>query len=254
LNFIYKSGQKISELTIKSSIHTDSFSMQAIITALNEEQGIGLTISELTRFLKAIKILVVDGKSVDCTVAVARNLGADVVYQDGIGKGDALAKGIQCLHPTAEYVLITDADYTYPVDSVPKMLQILKDYPNIGMVCGNRFAGNTDTVAFHDLLSFGNKIIAFMHNLLNGVNLKDPLTGLRVVRADILRNWRVQSKGFDIEVELNHYVEIMGYDIMEIPIQYRPRVGQKKLKISDGATILKRILLEAARSKSLGSK
>ena len=42
----------------------------------------------------------------------------------------------------------------------------------------------------------------------------------------------MKSKGFDIEVELNHRVEREGFGIVEVPIQYRVRLGEKKLKIS----------------------
>jgi hypothetical protein len=80
--------------------------------------------------------------------------------------------------------------------------------------------------------------------MLNGVALRDPLTGLRVIRAEILKDWSVKSKGFDVEVELNHQVERKGFEIIEVPIKYRQRLGEKKLKIKHGATILKRILLE----------
>ena len=220
-------------------------STQVIIAALNEEHGIGHTIAELTQFLDHSKILVVDGNSHDRTVQVAKNLGAEIAYQDGAGKGNALAKGIAYLDPAIDYVVITDADYTYPAEYVPEMIQILEDNPRVGMVCGNRFNGNTDTAAFHSVYSFGNKLIAIAHNMFNGIKLQDPLTGLRVVRAELLRNWQVKSKGFDIEVELNHYMERSGYTTVEIPIQYRQRLGEKKLKISDGASILKRIMLEA---------
>jgi len=231
---------------LKTKSKIDFSDTQIIITALNEERGIELTLTELNQKFESVKIIVVDGNSVDKTVEVAKCLGAIIAFQDGIGKGDALAKGIQCLDASTEYVIITDADFTYPIDSLPKMIQILKENQKIGMVCGNRFGGNTNTEAFHGLLSFGNKFIALTHNILNGVALQDPLTGLRVVRADILRTWQIQSKGFDIEVELNHYVERMGYATKEVPIQYRPRIGEKKLKITDGATILKRILMETA--------
>ena len=74
--------------------------------------------------------------------------------------------------------------------------------------------------------------------------MADPLTGLRVVRAEILRNWKVKSKGFDIEVELNHRVEREGFGIVEVPIQYRERLGEKKLRVKHGAEILRRIMLE----------
>jgi hypothetical protein len=98
------------------------------------------------------------------------------------------------------------------------------------------------------LFYFGNKLLSLSHSLLNGVNLQDPLTGLRAIRAEILKEWQVRSKGFDIEVELNSEVERRSFGIVEVPIRYRMRLGEKKLKVSDGATILKRILLESARN------
>jgi hypothetical protein len=54
----------------------------------------------------------------------------------------------------------------------------------------------------------------------------------------------VKSKGFDIEVELNSKVERRDFGIVEVPIRYRKRLGEKKLKLSDGASIFKRILLD----------
>jgi len=125
------------------------------------------------------------------------------------------------------------------------MIRILDENPDVGMVCGNRFNGHIDKKAMRDAFYFGNRLIAFTHNLLNGVPLKDPLTGLRIVRSEILRDWQVKSKGFDIEVELNHHVERKGFTIKEIDIEYRQRLGEKKLGIKHGAEIFKRIMLEA---------
>jgi hypothetical protein len=90
----------------------------------------------------------------------------------------------------------------------------------------------------------GNKLLAICHNLLNGINLHDPLTGLRVIRAEILRSLQLKSEGFDIEVELNNLVKKKGYKTVEVPIQYRQRLGEKKLKMKHGSTILKRIMTE----------
>jgi hypothetical protein len=71
-----------------------------------------------------------------------------------------------------------------------------------------------------------------------------------VVRSKILRNWQLKSKGFDVEVELNHHVEREGFGIVEIPINYRERLGQKKLGIKNGAEIFKRIMLEFVNENS----
>ena len=219
-------------------------STQVIIAALNEEEGIGLTIAELKANLDRPRVLVVDGRSTDRTVEVAKNTGADVVFQDGLGKGDAIAKAIKYVDLAVDYVVITDADYTYPAEHVPEMIRILEENPDVGMVCGNRFSGYLDLKGLNGFFYLGNRFIAFTHNFLNGVWLADPLTGLRVVRAGILRHWKVKSKGFDVEVELNHHVVREGFGIVEVPIQYRERLGEKKLGVKNGAEILKRIILE----------
>ncbi|MEM2129451.1 MAG: hypothetical protein QXZ70_02510, partial [Candidatus Bathyarchaeia archaeon] len=132
-----------------------------------------------------------------------------------------------------------------PAEFLPEMIRILDENPHVGMVCGNRFNSHFHLKSMRNMYYLGNRLLAFTHNLFNGVNMRDPLTGLRVVRSEILRNWTPKSEGFDIEVELNHHVERQGYGIMEIPIYYRPRLGEKKLKLKHGLTILKRILAES---------
>ena len=84
-------------------------STQVIIAALNEEEGVGSTIAELRANLDHPQVLVVDGRSTDRTVEIAKNMGADILFQDGLGKGDALAKAIENSDLSADYVIITDA-------------------------------------------------------------------------------------------------------------------------------------------------
>jgi len=220
-------------------------SILVVMAALDEESGIGPTIEELRQHLDKPSILVIDGKSMDQTIDVAKRLGADVLIQEGKGKGNAIACAIERIDTDVDYVVFTDADYTYPAAFLPKMIEFLEENPQVGMVCGNRFNSHLQLSAMHNAFIFGNRILAFTHNLLNGVALQDPLTGLRVVRAKIIRNWKPKSDNFDIEVELNHYVERQGYGIVEVEIPYRDRIGQKKLRFSHGITILKRILLES---------
>ena len=201
----------MADVTLNDASEWGNSSTQVIIAALNEEEGIGLTIAELKEYLGLTKILVVDGNSTDKTAEVAKDLGAEIVFQDGRGKGDAFAKGIRNLDKKIDYVILTDADFTYPASSIPRMIQILDRNPSIGMVCGNRFNENLTSDALYNVFHFGNRLIAFTHNFLNGVQLTDPLTGLRVLRAEILRDWQVKSKGFDLEVELKSSVREKGF-------------------------------------------
>lgn len=218
-------------------------SVLVLVSALDEESGIRLTLSEIKQYLPESKLIVIDGNSVDKTVNVAKNYGADILFQKGKGKGDAIACGIESIKCNIDYIVFTDADYTYPAKYIPNMIKILNDNPNVGMVCGNRFNSQLD-VASMKYFYFGNKLIAHMHNALNGVSLNDPLTGLRAMRWDVLKEWKPISNGFDIEVELNRYIEKKGYDIKEVEITYRERVGKKKLRARHALPIVKRIISE----------
>ena len=216
-----------------------------LIPTLNEKEGLGLTVLEVMQFLGSAYVLVVDGNSSDGTVDVAKRLGLDVVFQDGKGKGDAVAKAIKSLRVDPRYVVFIDADFTYPAEYIPRMIRVLEENPDMGMVCGDRFDKPFSMANVRSAYYIGNRFLAFVHFMVNGVSMRDPLTGLRVVRWEIIRDWRPRSKGFDVEAELNYFVERKGYKIREIPIHYRQRLGEKKLKLRHGFIILRRILAEA---------
>src|SRR3990170_3461865 len=142
----------------------------------------------------------------------------------------------------------TIADFTYPAKYVLEMIRILNENPRVGMVTGNRFNQSLNSSAMKNPFYAGNRLIAFTQRVLNGVDLEDPLTGLRVIRWEILKGWKPTSQGFDIEAEMNHRVERAGYQTIEIPVQYRARLGEKKLKLRHGFTIFRRIIAESLKS------
>jgi dolichol-phosphate mannosyltransferase len=221
-----------------------------LIAALNEEEGIGLTLSELKKLPGDPYLLVVDGNSSDGTIEVAKDLKAEIIVQEReSGKGAAISQGLEYLRKLGldcEYLALTDADYTYPAEHVPSMVDVLRKDKSVGMVVGDRFDRAHDfRRSIPGVFYYGNRLLALSHSILNGVDLHDPLSGLRVVRWDLLSNWRPRSKSFDIEVELNHRVLKLGYGIVELPIQYRPRLGDKKLKAKHGLIILRRIMAES---------
>lgn len=220
--------------------------VSVVIATLNEEDGIGPTLRELQSVLGDPHLVVVDGNSVDRTIEIAKNMGADVLLQEGKGKGDAMFQGFRLLGSKVAFVVFTDADFTYPAEYVPGMVEILEQNPKVGMVIGNRFKGDSNIdKSVKNPYYLGNKLLAFAQQVMNGVKLGDPLSGLRVVRSEALEGWKPKSKGFDVEVEMNSIVERRGYKIVEVPIYYRSRLGEKKLKLRHGLGIMKRILVES---------
>jgi glycosyltransferase involved in cell wall biosynthesis len=227
-------------------VQGESSTFSVVIASLNEEEGIGPTLDEIQRFFRDPRIIVVDGNSHDRTLEIAKNMGADVILQKGTGKGSALFQGLQELPASVLYVVFIDGDFTYPAEYIPKMIEVLDQEPDVGMVIGDRFGGELNVQkSWTNPFYLGNRLIALAQHTLNGIKLSDPLSGLRVVRADALRDWTPKSKGFDVEAEINFVIERKGYQIVEIPISYRSRLGEKKLKLRHGFQILKRIVAES---------
>ena len=97
-----------------------------IVSSLNEEKGIVPTLMELDHFLVGCKLLVVDGNSTDLTVENASVLGASVIFQKGKGKGDAIRYALKYVENIFDYVVLIDADHTYPAKFLPAMIHILE--------------------------------------------------------------------------------------------------------------------------------
>ena len=238
-------GKRTAGFRMQTSI---SSSIVVLIAAFNEEDGIGPTIAEFKEVLQDPTYLIVDRTSNDKTVEIAKELGAEILFQKGRGKGNAISEGLSFIDGYPRYVVFTDADFTYPAKYVLEMIRILNENPRVGMVTGNRFNQSLNSSAMKNPFYAGNRLIAFTQRVLNGVDLEDPLTGLRVIRWEILKGWKPTSQGFDIEAEMNHRVKHAGYQTIEIPVQYRARLGEKKLKLRHGFTIFRRILAESLKS------
>jgi len=215
-----------------------------VVAAYNEEEGIVPTLCELKEVLNRPNLLVVDGNSSDRTLELAKDLGAGIVVQRGKGKGSAISQGLEQLKVGTLYVALTDADYTYPARHIKEMMYVLDVSPEVGMVLGDRFSKKYEKESDRNQFYVGNRILGFAQRVIHGVKLNDPYTGLRLIRYKLVQGWKPKSDGFDIEAELNHRIDRLGYKIVELPIKYRKRLGKKKLGFIHGLKILRRIVIE----------
>lgn len=222
-----------------------------IIPAYREASGIRAVVEEVRQSINPV-VLVINRPSDDSTGEEARRIGAVVVNQAGAGKGDAIRIGFDYVrenYPNARYIGLVDADCTYPAYPFVAMRRILDARPWVGMVVGQRENLENNGLK-SDAFAVGNHLLGGVHRALNRVALTDPLSGLRLFRAAAVRDWSPCSRGFDIECELNVHVGTdHGLGIEEIPIPYRSRVGEKKLRFRDGARILARMVALALRRR-----
>ena len=200
-----------------------------VIPTLNEVEAIGKVIDELKQYGYE-KILVVDGHSTDGTAEVATSNGVDLVEQLGTGKTGALATAVE--HVSTPYFLVMDGDLTYDPGSIERLLAHGGTYDE---VIGARTAGRENIPLIN---RFGNRLISWFFKILFGVHLSDVCSGMYLLKTSVARRLEFTTGGFDVEVEIAAQFANSG-KIADIPINYRKRIGQRKLStVGHGLTIL----------------
>jgi len=189
-----------------------------ILPVLNEEEAIGLVLKEL-KAEGYENILVVDGYSTDKTADIALEAGATVIKQHGKGKTGALMTAFK--HVRTPYLLVMDGDYTYSAKDIERFLPFRKEFDQI-------FGLRMDRENIGLLHRIGNWVINSVLNVLFGASLTDSCTGMYMIKTDVARRLEFRSRGFDVEVEAA-IQNITNGKVTEIPINYRSRIGKRKL-------------------------
>ena len=217
-----KNDEKAKEMKRKISI---------VIPALNERDGIDRTIqtipkAELEDMGYEVQVLVVDNGSTDGTGDLARRAGAEVILEPRLGYGRAYKTGFA--NAVGEIIATADADVTYPVEDVPKLVAILEQ-ENLDFLTTNRFASvRNGAMSFRNKL--GNRVLSSAVRLLFRLNMRDPESGMWVFRRDILDKLQLGSDIWPFSHELK--LEACYFNKCrwrEVPIHYRIRIGKTKL-------------------------
>lgn len=221
-----------------------------VLPALNEGRGIGsvldrIPVSEFERMGYRVNVWVLDGRSTDATVEVARSKGAKVMFQQGRGKGRAVSQAFKTIR--SDYVFMLDADNTYdPIDTL-RMMPLLEDGHDV--VMGSRLEGSIVDDAMTKRNMLGNKLISSAASVLYGHSVSDLCTGFWGFKGKVLHNLTIEAKGFELEAQLFSRCMRSKLVIGEVPISYGCRNGDPtKLKsFSSGARIFWTLFWERMR-------
>ncbi len=233
--------------------------VSVVIPALNEAKNLPYVFARLPHDID--QVILVDGGSVDDTVAVALQLRPDtvVVTQTRKGKGNALACGFaRC---TGDIVVMIDADGSTDPAEIPDFVQVLVDGADYAK--GSRFRPGGDSHDITRLRRFGNHGLngvvnilfrshfsdlcygynAFWRRALQAMDLPDITTP---APADGSKFW---GDGFEIETLINIRVAAHKLTIREVPsIEARRLHGVSNLNaFSDGRRVLRTIFAEFGR-------
>src|SRR4051794_26153384 len=147
--------------------------VSVVIPALNEARNLPYVLKEIPSYV--YEVILVDGGSVDETVAVAYETwpGIRVVQQSRAGKGNALAAGFAACR--GEYIVMMDADGSMDPTEMSRFIDALDagaDYAK-----GSRFitGGGSDDIT--PLRRWGNRMLNDLTNVLFGTPYSDLCYG-----------------------------------------------------------------------------
>lgn len=210
-----------------------------IIPAFNEEGGIEKTIAEVRKYLNQdYELIVVNDGSEDNTGQILQKITDIKVinHSRNCGYGAALKSGIK--KSQGDYILIIDADGTYPAVSIPELIGQIGDFD---MVVGARINAQSKIPFLRKPAKwFLNKLA----NYLTSTKIPDLNSGLRVIKKDVLTQFiRFLPDGFSFTTTITLALLTSGYQVKYVPIDYYKRIGKSKIKpIRDTLNFLQLII------------
>jgi len=204
--------------------------VSVVIPCLNEAEGIVAVVTEAQEALRAAglsgEVVVVDNASEDDSAELARAAGATIVLEPRRGYGSAYLAGLAAAR--GDYVVMVDADGTYPLDRLGEFVERLRG--GADMVLGSRFQGRIEPGAMPWPNRYlGNPFLTGMLNLLFRSGVSDAHCGLRAVRREVLPTLQLSATGMEFASEMVIKAGKRRMRIEEVPIGYRVRIGESKL-------------------------
>jgi len=199
-----------------------------VIPTMNEEASIGAVLDEVHGAMQAqdCEIITVDTNSRDRTNAIALAKGARVVSEPRPGYGRAYKTGFGASR--GRFIVTMDADLTYPANRIPDLLRpIMEDRADF--VSGNRLSGLSGA-AMSGMHRIGNEMLNRIFRLLFRYPIRDSQSGMWAFRRDLLPHLRLLHDGMAFSEEIKLETIRAGYRFLELPIDYRQRVGRRKIR------------------------
>jgi glycosyltransferase involved in cell wall biosynthesis len=202
-----------------------------LIPVYNEERAIADTVNRLQAICQRVpdfdfEIICVDDGSTDGSARILRELaGINVLaHAANLGYGAALRTGLDyCEH---EWVFITDADGTYPLEDLVRLLDGIRS--GLDMVVGSRGGTGIDG---HPVRRLARWMLRKMVHGLTGMMVPDLNSGMRVFRRSLYGEFRhLLPRGFSFTTTLTVASLYAGRKVRYIPVQYERRIGRSNIK------------------------
>ncbi len=213
-----------------------------MIPCYNESKTIGKVVEDFHRVLPDAVIYVYDNNSTDGTDEIAKKAGAVVRYEYQQGKGNVVRRMFQEIDANC-YILV-DGDDTYPAESAPEMVHLVKNH-NADMVVGDRLSSTYFTENKRPFHNLGNRLVRGMITKFFHGNIRDIMTGYRAFSYRFVKTFPILSCRFEIETEMSIHAIDKRLQIENVIIPYRDRPEGSESKLdtfSDGWSVIKTLI------------
>jgi len=220
------------------------FDVSVILPALNEEHTIGECIIKIQKVFHDHEIngeIIIADSSDDQTPAIARSLGAQVITPEKSGYGNAYLTAFR--HARGHYIVMGDADNTYDFYEIPELVEPLKN--GADFVIGSRFKGTIHPGSMTPLHRYiGNPLLTLMINVIFRTHFTDTHSGFRAITRDALDRLDLKTGGMEFASEMLVMASKEQLKIVEVPVDYYPRLTPSKLhSFADGWRHIRFVLL-----------
>lgn len=208
----------------------DTVYVSVVLPCRNELQGLQETIHQINESLSSAPFnfeIVVSDSSSDGSDEIARQMNCRVIKHNKLGYGTATRIGLS--QARGEIIVMADADATYDFSRILEFITLLNN--GYDLIIGNRFQGGIAKGAMPWMNRYiGNPVLTLFLKLLFRSSVKDSQSGLRAFRQEKFINLNLKSRGMEFASEMIVKSIAQGFQIAELPIQYRPRFGDSKLR------------------------
>jgi len=211
--------------------------IDVIIPAFNEEKSIGLVLDEIPKNLVR-RVVVANNNSTDATAEVAEKHGATVVFEAKAGYGNACLKAMDFIAKQEEkpdIVVFLDGDHSDFPEQMSEVVQPILD-AKADLVIGSRALGKSESGSLTPQQVFGNWLATRLLKLFYGVKFTD-LGPFRAIRYKSLLALEMNDPTYGWTVEMQIKAAKLNLKCVEVPVNYRVRIGQSKVSGTVRGTI-----------------
>ncbi|MFY0606264.1 MAG: glycosyltransferase family 2 protein [Cyclobacteriaceae bacterium] len=212
--------------------------IRVIIPAFNEQNAVGLVVEEIPSEW-VTEVIVVDNGSHDDTFEQAKSKGATALIENRRGYGQACLKGMEHIamaNTQPDIVVFLDGDHSdYPYQLIDLVAPIIDNQAD--MVIGSRALGQKEKGSMTPQQIFGNWLATSLIKWFYGVKYTD-LGPFRAIRYSSLLAIDMQDTNYGWTVEMQLKAAKLKIRSIEIPVNYRQRIGVSKVSGTVKGTIM----------------